>query len=272
MKANKTQMIDVSKYRGSAQFGEAYRIMCENDAHALGSVDRVLTENMIRLCEETAEYLYAAYTPTIAARKEGRRPVLEECVKKITSGYRSDEERIEAITRFTSGLKDDSDLESMQFGGTEEEIMARGSEWCTDVARVGCALSQIAGFPARMVYLFDKTKAYHGHVIIEVYRNSTWGALDTSTDVAYRHEDGKPASLWELVNSPALIEKHYKGYSTYYTTVSQFGCVAIANYLVRDRQKYDYAVSGINGYYRSILRMSEKGWPGGFRWLHGEDE
>ena len=34
---------------------------------------------------------------------------------------------------------------------------------------------------------------------------------------------------------------------------------------------YDYAVSPINDYYRSILEMSGRGWPGGLRWLHGED-
>ena len=51
-------MFDVSAYRGIAQFGKAYQTMLENDAHAPGSVDRALAEEMVRLCPETAEYLY----------------------------------------------------------------------------------------------------------------------------------------------------------------------------------------------------------------------
>jgi len=30
-------------------------------------------------------------------------------------------------------------------------------------------------------------------------------------------------------------------------------------------------VSGINAHYRAILEMSRKGWPGGLRWLFGEE-
>lgn len=267
-------MMDISAYRGPAQFGKAYKLMCENDTHAPGSVDWVLGENMIRLCVETADYLYGEYTPTTLYYRKGDRPVLEEYVERVISGCQTDEECIEAITLFTSGLQDRaaSDLESMRVGGMEEDIIARGSDWCTDVARVGCALCQVAGSPARIVYLFDNTKAYHGHVITEVHRNSAWGAVDTVTNVIYRHGGGKAASAWDLINSPDIIEKHWRGDSTYYTTVTQFSCVAITNYFIWKWKEYDYTVSGVNEYYRSILEMAEKGWPGGFRWLHGEGD
>lgn len=36
--------------------------------------------------------------------------------------------------------------------------------------------------------------------------------------------------------------------------------------------KYEFAVSNVNAYYRSILQMSNKRWPDGLRRLHGEDE
>jgi hypothetical protein len=264
-------MIDITVYCGPGQFGEAYRIMCENDVHARCSVDWVLGENMIRLCQDTAEYLYKEYTPERSGYRQGTRPMLEKHVKKIVSSCCSDEEFVEKIVLFTSSLRDTSDLDSMQFGGTEEEIIARGSEWCTDVVRVGCALCQVAGLPSRIVYLFDETKAYHGHVIAEVYRSSAWGAVDFVTNVIYR-DGGKPASSWELMNSPKLIEKHWRGDSTYYTTATQFSRVAITNYFVWNWKEYDYTVSRVNEYYRSILEMSEKAWPGGFRWLHGEED
>ncbi|MEE8413653.1 MAG: transglutaminase domain-containing protein [Dehalococcoidales bacterium] len=266
-------MIDIFAYRGPAQFGKAYRVMCENDTHTPGSVDRVLGENMIRLCSETAEYLYTAYTPEKSDYKKGIKSELEEYADKIISTCSSDEERIEKIILFTSSLQNRaaSDLDSMRFGGTEDDIITRGSDWCTDVARVGCALCQVASFPARMVYLFDITKAYHGHVIIEVYRDSTWGAVDTVTNVIYRHEGGKAASAWKLLNSPEIIEKHWRGDSTYYTTPDQFSRAAISNYFVSESREYDYTVSRLNDYKRSVLEMAEKGWPGGFRWLHGEN-
>ncbi len=265
-------MIDISAYRGIGQFGPAYRIMFENDTHAPGSVDRVLQENMIRLCPETADYLYREYTPIKNLYRKGFRPELECYVQKAIVGCESDEERIEGIARFTSHLKEkvSDDLETMRFGGTEEEIIQRGSDWCADVARVGCALCQVAGFPARLVILIDTEKAYSGHVIIEVHRAGVWGAVDPEMNVIYRHRRGRPASIWELMNDPDLIERHWRGESTLYTTFDQFRGAAISNYFIWRWREYDYTVSEINNYYRSILEMSIKGWPGGLRWLHRE--
>jgi hypothetical protein len=47
--------------------------------------------------------------------------------------------------------------------------------------------------------------------------------------------------------------------------------VAITNYFVCRWKNYDYTITGVNDYYRSILKMADKGWPGGLRWLHSED-
>jgi hypothetical protein len=40
----------------------------------------------------------------------------------------------------------------------------------------------------------------------------------------------------------------------------------------REWERYDYPVSSMNDYYRSILERSLQGWPGGLRWLHEEDK
>ena len=140
------RMINICTYQGLSQFGPAYKVMFGNDTHADDSIDRILTEDMIRLCSETADYLYVEYTPTRSFYKKGARPELEEYVERAILDNYSEEERIEAIARFTSSLqkKASSDLDLMRFGGTEEEIIVRGSDWCTDVARVGCALCQVA--------------------------------------------------------------------------------------------------------------------------------
>lgn len=267
-------MIGISEYQGLNQFGPAYRVMFDNDPHAPGSIDRVLMENMIRLCSGTVGFLNQKYTATRSLYQKGMRPELEQYVENLVSNRHSDEERIEAIILFTSGLQEkaNDDLDSMLIGGTEEEIIVRGSDWCTDVARVGCALCQVAGLPARMVYLVDTKKAYSGHAIIEVYRAKIWGAVDPLTNVIYRYSIRKPASTWDLMNNHDLVEYHWKGDSTPYTRADQFRGVAISNYFLWRWKAYDYTVSKLNEYYRSILEMSSKSWPGGLRWLHGEDK
>ena len=266
-------MTDISEFKGPGQFGPAYQIMFENDSHASGSIDRELMENMILLNSETENYIYTELTPTISHYKEGARPLLEEHVKRMTSECHSEQERIEAIAGFTGSMQNraSDDLDLIRIGGTEEEMITRGSDWCSDVARVACALYQIAGVPARMVYLIDTEKAYTGHVIIEVYRSGVWGALDPLTNVIYNTLEGKPASTWNLMNDPRLIERHSRDGSTYYTNAGQFRAAAVSNYFIWDWEKYDYTVSKVNGYYRSILEMSDKGWPDGLHWINNED-
>ena len=267
-------MIDFSFYQGIGQFDRAYQIMLENDTHAPGSVDRALAALMIRLCPQTAAYLYGEYTSTQVRYQRGSRPELECYVEEAMAECGSDEERVEKIARFCSDLgKSVSDeLDEMRFGGTEEEIIHRGSDWCTDLARVGCALCQVAGFPARLIMIYDTDMAYSGHQIIEVNRSGIWGAVDPTHGLIYRDSEGKPVSTWELRNQPNLIEAEWRSHQDLGSRLSQFRNTAIANYSVWDREDCDYTISPVNGYYWSLLQMSIRGWPGGVRWLHDEDK
>ena len=266
-------MIGLCRYKGIGQFGRAYQIMLENDCNAAGSVERVLLGRMVRLCPETAGYLYGRYTPPELHYQRGSRPELEGHLEVAVADCGSDEEKIAGICRFCHGLqaRATDDLEEMQVGGTEEAVIRRGSDWCTEVARVGCVLCQIAGLPARMVYLFDTGRAYSGHAMTEVFRDGVWGAVCPHTDVIYRRPDGRPASVWELKKNAGLIEAHARAEGRTYTRVGQFRGAAVSNYFVWEWEQYDYTVSRINDYYRSILEMESEGWPGGIRWLHGED-
>lgn len=246
--------------------------MLENDTHAPGSVDRELAAGMVRLCEDTVSYLYDAYTDLHIGYVNGSRPALEETLSEINPSVIDPGQLISAIANFTRGLADKRPrgLDAKRFGGTEEQIIERGSEWCTDVARVGCALFQIAGLPCRVLNLFNLNAAYSGHVIVEVYRPDTWGAIDTNSGVVYHKDDGTPATTWELMHDDALVNRH-KSPEAWCTQPEQFTAAGVASYYVRDAKRYDYAVSGINDYCRAILSMGGQGWPGGLRWLHGED-
>jgi hypothetical protein len=228
---------------------------------------------MVRLCLETASSLYDGFTSLQVNYREGSRPLLEAVLSEIRSACPNESHLLSGIVDFTARLagRAEQDLDRTQVGGTEEEIIARGSDWCADVARVACILYQMAGFPARLAYLFDLDQAYYGHVIVELYYRGKWGAADSSTGIVYR-EAGSPASVWQLMNDPALVLAHRNDPREFYSTPGQFRAAGLANYLCTDFERFDYSVSGLNVYYHSILDMCNRGWPGGIRWLHGEDE
>ena len=264
----------IEKHKGLGVFGPAYKVLLENDPHHPDSVDMVLMKNMILLCEETKEFLYTEYTPLNILYKRGSRPKLEKYVELTTAKSKSIDSKIKSICRFVSELQRKV-ADEIYVGGIEEQIIERGSEWCTELARVACVLYQIAGFPARIVYLADVKRAYSGHAIVEIYRKdwSVWCAVDQSSNVVYFHND-RPASVWELMNNPRLFRRysHNSHKSLPYVNPFQFRKAAISNYFVWEWKKYSYQITRINEYYRSILEMSEKGWPNGLRWLHGEDQ
>jgi transglutaminase-like putative cysteine protease len=146
-------LADLLRHAGTSQFGPAYQVMFENDPHAAGSVDRVLLDRMIRLCPETAFYLYRHHTPLDLKYRPGSRPQLDALVGQLSEERASAEDRLEGLVEFCASLGKDAsdDLDAIRLGGTEEEIIDRGSDWCTDVARVACVLCQVAGLPARLV-------------------------------------------------------------------------------------------------------------------------
>lgn len=71
-------MTDLTQYQGTSQFGKAYHVMYQNDSHAPGSVDRALLEEMVRICPETRQHLYTAFTPLETRYTKGSRPALEQ--------------------------------------------------------------------------------------------------------------------------------------------------------------------------------------------------
>ena len=267
-------MMNLAALTGPKAFGRAYRAMLDNDPHAPASADREIVASMIRLCDETAAYLYDGYTSRSNGCVAGARPGLERFLAHAGLPADDPERRVVSIANLTRGLADKSPaggLSAMRFGGTEEQIIERGSDWCADVARVACALYQIAGFACRMVYLFDLQAAYSGHVIVEVHRSGKWGAVDSMCGVAYRTDGGAPATTWELMNDDGLVQRH-AGPEAWYTTPEQFTAAGIANYHIQDAARYHYPVSGVNDYTRAVLSMADRGWPGGLRWLHGESD
>jgi transglutaminase-like putative cysteine protease len=266
-------MDELAEYRGLRQLPTPYRVMFDNDPHPVGSIDRELWREMVRLCPATTTALYERFTPTRVSYVPGSRPELERIVRALGMAERSDEERVAAVIRFAAGLAPPRriPLAELRFGGSEEEIVTRGSDFCTDVARVACALCQIAGLPSRLVILGDTSRAYSGHTIVEAWRDGRWGAADEIGNVVYHREDGAPATTWDLISRPELLDAQPVSTSDAGARRGQFSWAAIANYPLGTLDAVDYSVGEINQYYRTILSMSEAGWPGGLRWMFGED-
>ena len=265
--------MDISRYQGTDQFGKAYGIMLKNGPHALGSADRVLAETNVRLCAETAEYLYTGHSPTSTSYGKGSRPILEGYVADAQAFQGTSLVRVARIVDFCKrlGERAPEDLDEMRFGGTEEQIVDRGSDWCTDVARVACAMCQVAGVPARLIWLINLTQAYSGHAIIEAFVEDVWGAADPLNGVLYRHSDGRPATTWELMNDDRLVRMSWQRQLSFYANARQFAAAAVGNYPIWQASSFDYTASSLNDYSRRVLEMSNAGWPGGLRWLFGEE-
>ena len=244
--------------------------MLQHDVHAPNSVDRVLITKMIRLTESSADYLYRDYTPTHTRYESGSRPEIESGVRralKIPSleSHVANLESLRQITTYLAGIAssaDDVPLQDLVFGGTEERILARPTDWCTDLARAACVMLHVAGAAARIVCLFDTARAYSGHQVIEAYVNGYWVCADPVNGFVYEKSDGTPASALAVMRERRASSSKRNGL---------FRAVFLVNYNPVAASSYDFTESRANAYYRSILTQSSAGWPGGLRWLHGED-
>lgn len=57
----------------------------------------------------------------------------------------------------------------MIFGGKEKDIINRGTDWCADMARVGCVLLQCNNIPARIVHLANIIRVTLPNMILKGY-------------------------------------------------------------------------------------------------------
>ena len=247
-------------------FGKQYGIMYRNDTHAEDSVDRALFEQMIRLDAQSVDWLYGDYTDLSARYVPGSRPALEKIVRRLQK--KSQAKTAANIVRFCRKKvlePCDTGTADLLFGGTEEDIIARTTYWCTDLARVGCVLFQIAGLPARILVTANTNFAYCGHQVAEVYFDGAWHVADLNEGLLYPH------CAWEIHNNPGLIAGKLEGY-LFFSPGEQYQSVGVVNYYVDEAAKYSYETSRLNDYCRAILAHSAQKWEGGIRWLHGEDK
>ncbi len=251
--------------RGYDVFGKEYGVMFKNDLHALDSIDHQFLKDMILVDEQSVKLLYEA-TPKIPY--DVKRHELFEFSQRFK--FSSEIETIRSILNFTSNiaLNYDINFSEMIFGGKEKDIIKRGTDWCADMARVGCVLLQCNNIPVRIVHIVNINKAYYGHVVCEAFFNDGYGMCDFIYGVL--GYDDIPISAWEMRLNKDLVTKcysrDYKVYSKGSDFEGLFSEIAINEYNIMDINN-KYTESKPNQYTLRIINENHEG-----KWFMGEDK
>jgi len=254
-----------SKMRiGYGVFGRAYEHMFRNDLHDKRSIDHMLLKNMILLDENSMPYLYKAPK---SVTKNTYEHALYDIAQKLkgVNHLESIHRAIEFVNEIVENYE--SPFEEMVFGGTELEIIKRGSDWCSDLSRVGAALLQCLGMPSRIAILVNQFEAYHGHQVVEVYIDGTYMMCDFLYGVTGKLD--RYYSVYELLNNPSLVKKIYnikiddKNQLDYIAGL--YNLAAISEYDII--KKHKYYTSKSNEYYQKMMNLNQDG-----TWQMNEDK
>ena len=239
--------------KGYAIFGKPYEIMLKNDLHDIRSINHELIKNMILLNEDSFKFLY--YKPINIDMSKHE---LYQFSQKFKG--KNDKESIKNVLDYTSDIanKYDVDFKDMLFGGTEKEILERGTDWCSDMARVGSVLLRCLGIPCRMINLFNLDKAYNAHVAGEAFYENHYGVIDFI--YGYQFYDDKPVNAYEIMKN----NDYLNNYSEYYQGL--FKGIAINEYNPMDRNN-NYIVSKPNEYYLKLIYSNHND-----KWITDEDK
>ncbi|MDU4891329.1 MAG: hypothetical protein E6344_15555 [Clostridium sp.] len=243
---------------GYGIFGKAFEVMLRNDLHALESIDHEFLSQMILVDEESKELLYGT-SPKISY------DVINHELFEFAQRFKGDNElnTIRNVLNFTSNIAMNYDVNflDMTFGGRERDIIERGTDWCADMARVGCVLLQCNNIPTRIVHIVDTEKAYHGHVVGEAFFEGGYGVCDFIFGVI--GYDKSPISAWQMSVNRNLVTKCYTRDYTSYSTTNKFeglfSKVAINEYNIMDKNN-NFTESKPNDYTTRIITEDHNNW------------
>jgi hypothetical protein len=248
---------------GYGVFGKAYEYMFKNDLHHKRSVDHAILKKMILLDKDSKSFLYKSPQPV-------SQDISNHALYEIAHKLKGDNhlESIDRTIEFAIEIvkKGDTPFEEMIFGGTELEIIKRGSDWCTDISRVGAALLQCLGMPSRIAILVNQFNAYHGHQVVEVYVDGTYMMCDFLYGVIARLDQNY--SVYDLLSNPKLVHKIYSSKindsKQLDYIVGLYNLAAISEYDIS--KMHNYNISKPNEYYLKMMNLSQDG-----TWKMNED-
>ena len=238
-------------------FGKAYGYMFRNDLHDENSVDYNFLRKMILLDSESDELLYDSSKYTISNK------IVHHELYNFAQQFKGSSwiESMRNILDYTRKIVEDFNLpfENMIFGGTEKEIIERGTDWCTDISRVGCALLQCLNIPCRMVTLVNTKMAYNGHTVCEAIVEGKFIMCDFTYGVIGYLD--KEYSVKSLLSDCYKTEKIYSGTISLNDNLEYiqglFDKAAFSDYNITENHSYDK--SKPNEYYLKMMRLDHDG-------------
>ncbi len=242
--------------KGYSVFGKAYEVMFRSDLHDEDSIDHYILRNMILLDKDSKSFLYKKPRQISDDIKFHE---LYEFSKQFEGSDTLD--TIKNISKLLYKIVEGFDVpfEDMIFGGKEKEIIKRGTDWCTDISRVGAALLQCLKIPSRIVVLVNNNVAYNGHQVVEAYIDGKYMMCDFLYGVV-----GKINTIYsvhDLLNKPELIknvyQSHVKENSQLDYISGLYNLAAISEYDIT--KNYNYTISSPNEYYLRLMKLKLNG-------------
>ncbi len=190
-------------YQGRFGLPDPYPKMKEPIGAVTAGIDLWQANHFIVYRSETAKYLYSDYTPLTTAYRRGTLPALEKMVARYAPDAMPP--RARAIALLTKAMPKTILHPSIpplarhcafDRNLPDERLAASKTGWCNEQARIFVRLCQIAGIPARMVFLFYSNKT-GGHVVSEFYADGHWSMADSSWCCVFPDEDGHLMSAAE---------------------------------------------------------------------------
>lgn len=195
----------MSLKRGYGVFGKEYEVMLLNDLHDVNSIDQVLIRNMILIDEKSIDELYSHPKITQVS-------IINHGLFQFAQRFKDDSvlKTIQNVLDFTENIVTNYNVsfEDMLFGGTEKEIIERGTDWCSDISRVGCTLLQCLNIPSRIVFLVNKSKSYNGHTVVEAYIDQHYILCDFTYGV--KGYLSKFYSIRDLLGNTKIVKEVYR--------------------------------------------------------------
>jgi len=251
--------VDLSRFTGRDGWPDprhrmTYWWTAARNAYLRGSVDFVLHDEQVALTPETEAYFYSADAASPPEYRPGTRPFLERVVRETTHGCRTDRARALALARLV-GNPDASPYRNPGFqaqygpgyrerflGGTEEEVLKKGWHMCNEISRALVALCQVAGLPARGLFLFpDPLTGLGGHAVTEVFFDGKWNLVENNWGILFLMQDGYFASAVELRDRPQIVNSRSDvGGGLCLCHAFYTGAISVLPYSISRADQYDY--------------------------------
>jgi hypothetical protein len=149
------------------------------------------------------------------------------------------------------------DFNGFRFGGSEEAVIHKGSPWPPELARVLCALLQVAGIPSRLVFLYREEPPML-HVVAEAWVDSGWAVCDPCANRCYIWPHHGYASARDLQQQPRLVMQVPEHGRHPYVSAELYRTIGIAPYTLTAEPAPDSDMAATSPAYRERLQAAAR--------------